>query len=319
MNQSSPSSPPAEDPFRFDGSWERSGRSLNSSALLGLLGIGVLYFNGQSILAVIAVVAGQIFNSGANPEGASFDRLLDFFQKHVNPLRAVVVITQFGLMLAPTLWIIKHWHSSDIRRYVRLRRGPMVDVALAILIILSFLPAGNYIADEFVRQLHVPRELMEINAEIFTSRSPLEFIWLVVVVCVTPAVCEEMFFRGYVQRTFERTMGWRSVILVGAVFGLFHFNPLGLLTLSVIGMLLGYFYYRSKSILPSMAAHFTNNLIAVSFLYRLDDSGASAMDGRIPLWLVGITLPVGIGLLLLYHRRTAFRFPQPGMARGSET
>ncbi len=137
---------------------------------------------------------------------------------------------------------------------------------------------------------------------------PLEFAWLIVVVCITPALCEELFFRGYIQRTFERTMDWRSVILVGVIFGLFHFNPLGLLTLAVLGMLLGYFFYRSRNILPSMAAHFTNNFIAISFLHRTSDGAPLFTSGAIPLWLVGVTLPVGIGLLYLYHSRTAFRF-----------
>lgn len=299
----------AENLHDFDGSWERSGRSLNTSAILGLLGIGLLYFNGQSFLAAIAF---GIVKLTGGESGTGFDDLLADFQSLVGPLRIVVFISQFALMLAPTLFLVKRWHSSRVRSYLRLTGGSIVDILLAVLITVSFLPAGNYIAEEFVRQLRIPEKLMEINAEIFTSRSGWEFLWLVVVVCVTPALCEEIFFRGYVQRTFERTMDWRSVVLVGVLFGLFHFNPLGLLTLAVLGMLLGYFFYRSRSILPPMAAHFTNNLIAVTALYRPSDEISLLHGGSIPLWLVGATLPVGVGLLLLYHKRTAFRFPAAG-------
>ncbi|OGU27672.1 MAG: hypothetical protein A2X66_03355 [Ignavibacteria bacterium GWA2_54_16] len=289
----------------LDGSWERNGRSPNTSALLGLLGIGVLYFNGQSFLALAAV--GLVRLSGGDT-GSSFDSLLTSFQSYVGPLRIVVFISQFALMLAPTLILIKRWHSSHVRAYVRLTRGSLTDVLLAVLVTVSFLPAGNYVAEEFIRQLRIPEKLMQMNAEIFTSRSPAEFLWLVIVVCVTPALCEELFFRGYIQRTFERTMDWRSVILVGAIFGLFHFNPLGLLTLAVLGMLLGYFFYRSRSILPSMAAHFTNNFIAVAALYVTSDGTPLFSAGTIPLWLVAVTLPAGIGLLYFYHSHTAFRF-----------
>jgi len=289
----------------LDGSWERSGRSPNTSALLGLLGIGALYFNGQSLLALVAIGIVKLTGGDIRP---SFDSLLSSFQSFVGPIRIVVFVTQFALMLAPTLFLVKRWHSSNVRSYLRLTGASIVDILLAVLITIAFLPAGNYIAEEFVRQLQIPEKLMEINATIFTSHSPLEFFWLVLVVCVTPSLCEELFFRGYVQRTFERTIGWRSVILVGVVFGLFHFNPLGLLTLAVLGMLLGYFFYRSKSILPSMAAHFTNNFIAVAVLYRTADGTPFFPVGSIPLWLVGATLPFGIGLLLLYHARTAFRF-----------
>ncbi|HLA69705.1 MAG TPA: CPBP family intramembrane glutamic endopeptidase [Bacteroidota bacterium] len=298
-------SPYPENLVHLDGSWEQSGRSVNTAALLGLLGIGVLYFNGQSFLAVAAIGITKLTQGDA---GRSFEDLLSSFRQFVGPLRVVVFATQFLLMLAPTLFLVKRWHSSNVKAYVRLSGGSFADILLAILITMAFLPAGNYVAEEFVRQLGIPEKLMEINTEIFTSRSPMELLWLVIVVCLTPALCEELFFRGYVQRTFERTMDWRSVVLVGVIFGLFHFNPLGLLTLSVLGMLLGYFFYRSRSIFPSMAAHFTNNLIAVGVLYRPSDETALFPAGSIPLWLVGITLPIGIGLLFLYHSRTAFRF-----------
>lgn len=300
-----PQNHPPDDIRSLDGSWERSGRSLNTAALLGLLGIGALYFNGQSLLALVTI--GIVKLTGGDT-GSSFDNLLSSFQSFVGPIRIVVFVTQFALMLAPTLFLVKRWHSSNVWSYLRLTRASIVDILLAVLITIAFLPAGNYIAEEFVRQLQIPEKLMEINATVFTSHSPLEFFWLVLVVCVTPALCEELFFRGYVQRTFERTIDWRSVILVGVVFGLFHFNPLGLLTLAVLGMLFGYFYYRSKSIFPSMAAHFTNNFIAVAVLYRTADGTPLFPAGSIPLWLVGATLPFGIGLLLLYHARTAFRF-----------
>src|SRR5512139_1141785 len=118
----------SQGPVRFDGSWERSGRSLNSSAVLGLLGIGVLYFNGQSFLAVLTVVLVKFSRGESAP---SFDSLLSSFQSFVGPLRIVVVFTQFALMLAPALILVKRWHSSGVRAYVRLGRASWTDVLLA--------------------------------------------------------------------------------------------------------------------------------------------------------------------------------------------
>jgi len=296
-----PTVPP--DP-RLDGSWERSTRSLNSSALLALLGIGVLYFNGQSVLAIIAVFAGGLAPSEAS--GGYFETLLKSIRDLADPLRLAVVLSQYLLMLLPALFLVRRWHSSDVRWYVRIARTPMSEVLLALLATLLIIPSSNFIADELVRQLGIPDELMQIGAELFTARGPMELIWLVFVVCLTPALCEEIFFRGFVQRTFERTMGWRSVVLVGVVFGLFHFNPLGLISLSILGLLFGYFYYRSRSLLPSMVAHFANNFLAVVVLYgNGENSGSSAAE--IPLWLVGSTLPLGVGALVWYSHLTARR------------
>lgn len=298
----SPAEPPPPAAPEFNGSWEGTGRSLNSAALLALLGIGVLYFNGQSLFAVVAVLFSDPVPE-AEP-GGYLRTLLNNLRALADPLRIAVVLSQYLLMLLPAVWLVRRWHSSAVRRYVRLIPARPAEILLALLATIMIIPSSNFIADELVRQLGIPQEIMQIGAEIFTARSPGELIWLVFVVCLTPAICEEVFFRGFVQRTFERTMGGSSVVLVGVVFGLFHFNPLGLISLAILGLLFGFFYYRSRSLLPPMSAHFANNLIAVVALYGGPESSEIA-SASIPLWLVAVTLPVGIIALLWYSRLTS--------------
>ncbi|MGD0339567.1 MAG: CPBP family intramembrane glutamic endopeptidase [Bacteroidota bacterium] len=291
----------------LQGSWEQSGRSLNTAAIIALLGIGVLYFNAESIIVVITIGIGQLVSGGPDMSGNYFDRLSEFMKYYAAPLQAVVLVSEFSFMLMPVLWLIKRWHTSDIRGYIRLKRSSFVEILLAVIATLTLIPASNWIADELLRQLHIPEKLLEMNAEIFTAHSTGELLWLVVVICLTPAICEEIFFRGYVQRTFERTIRWKSILLVGIFFGLFHFQPLGLVSLSMLGILFGYFYYRSKSLLPSMAAHFTNNFVAILILYQPMDTqqeGIRSIAGQLPLWLIGATLPVEIGILYLYQKVT---------------
>ncbi len=296
-----PPESPAPDVL-LNGSWERSARSLNTAALLGLLGVGALYFNAQSVLAAIAVFFTHLVDR-PDLSGGYLQRFLENIRHLANPLRTAVVISQYVFMLLPALLLVRSWHSTQIRRYVRLGRAPLAEILLALFATLMIIPSANFIADQLVRQLDVPRTIVEINAEIFTSRSIGELTWLIFVVCVTPALCEEIFFRGFVQRTFERTVGWKSVILVGVIFGLFHFNPLGLISLSILGMLFGYFFYRSQSLLPSMIAHFANNLLAVWFLYKPEGDSVMTLES-IPLWLVGVTLPVGVATLFVYDELT---------------
>ena len=298
----------AQPELLLDGSWERTSRSLNTAALLGLLGVGALYFNAQSILATVAVFLTGFPNGGPGFSGSYFDRLLESIRHLADPLRIAVVVSQYLFMLFPAVLLVRMWHSSDIRRYVRFTGSSAAEILLAVFATLMIIPASNFIADELIRQLEVPRVLMEINAEIFTSRSPGEFAWLVFVVCVTPALCEEIFFRGFVQRTFERTIGAKSVILVGVLFGLFHFNPLGLISLSILGLLFGYFFYRSRSLLPSMIAHFVNNFLAVFFLYKNPNTESLIVVEEMPLWVVGVTLPVGMAALYGYYRMTERKF-----------
>ena len=227
-------------------------------------------------------------------------------RENADPLRAIVVFTQYAFLLLPAWLLVRRWHTPDVRTYVRLRRLPVVETLLAVLITLAFIPTGTFIAAELTRQLNPPRWLEEVNAVLFTARTAPEFLWLVFVVALTPAICEEIFFRGIVQRSFERVMGWKSVILIGVAFGLFHMQPLGLITLSILGLLFGYFFFRSRSLAPSMAAHAANNFLALYLMYQEPVvSGVNlATNEQIPLsWVLG-SLPIGILLLLLYQKLT---------------
>jgi len=293
----------------YSGSWERSERSPNTAAVLGLLGIGVLYFNAQTLLAGLSV--GVSYLSGGVEQAADsekfYESLLINVQRFAQPIRFAVVISEYLFMLLPTLWLVKRWHTLNVRAYIRLKGSTFAEILLAVVATITIMPAGSYVANELSRRLNIPDFLIEINAVLFTAHSPLEFGWLVFAIAVTPAICEEIFFRGYVQRTFERTIGAKSVILIGVVFGLFHMQPVGLITLAMLGLLFGYFYYRSKSLLPSMAGHFTNNFIVVLILYKSPQvNGVDlATSQQFPLLWVALTLPVALACLYLFHRITS--------------
>jgi len=289
----------------LSGTWENAGRSPGAAATLILLGIGFLYFNVQSLLGALAVLTFEPISQGDASLSFS-DRMIDMLRENADPLRAIVVFTQYAFLLLPAWLLVRRWHTPDVRSYVRLRRLPVVETLLAVLITLAFIPTGTFIAAELTRQLNPPRWLEEVNAVLFTARTAPEFLWLVFVVALTPAICEEIFFRGIVQRSFERVMGWKSVILIGVAFGLFHMQPLGLITLSILGLLFGYFFFRSRSLAPSMAAHAANNFLALYLMYQEPVvSGVNlATNEQIPLsWVLG-SLPIGILLLLLYQKLT---------------
>ena len=293
-----------EQAINYNGSWEKKGRNINAAAVAGLLGIGVFYFNGQTIVAIIGIVFVNIITPGLEASGNFMKRLTASITLYAAPLRIAVVVSQYLFMLLPALWLVKRWHTKNVREYIRLNRCSILEIILAVLATITIIPFGTYISNELIRWLKIPNELLKINAELFTAYSLKEFIWLVFVVAITPAICEEIFFRGYGQRTFERTIKAKSVIVVGILFGLFHLQPLGLVTLSLLGILFCYFYYKSKSLLPSIAAHFSNNFLAIMVLYKSPQIGDLNLEtaNQIPFSWVLVTLPISIGILYLYPK-----------------
>ncbi len=294
-----------------EGSWERKGRSTNAAAVLGLLLVGVIYFNAQVLLMLLALGVTHLHSASA-PAPADFaDKSVFAMRSSVGAVRLALVVSQYLFMLLPSWWLVKRWHTAHVGQYVRLRKSSLLEIALAVITTAAILPACNYLANEFTQRLRFPENLTRFMAEIFTAHSLPEFVLLVFVVAVTPAICEEFFFRGYVQRTLERTIHGKSAWLVGVIFGLFHLQPLGLISLALLGMIFGYFFYRSRSLLPSMVAHFTNNFIAIWLMYRAPRLGEVnlATTDQIPLSWVLVTLPVAAAGLVVYHLSTASKFP----------
>jgi hypothetical protein len=91
-----------------------------------------------------------------------------------------------------------------------------------------------------------------------------------VLVCFGSPLVEELYFRGLVLRAAAgrlAPLGARlgpvaSVVLVGALFGLVHFEPLQLLALVGFGMVLCVLAWRTGRLGAGIVAHMTFNTLA---------------------------------------------------------
>jgi len=76
---------------------------------------------------------------------------------------------------------------------------------------------------------------------------------------------EEMVFRGAILRSLlssSRLSTWGAIVISAILFALIHMNPAQLPHAFLIGLLLGWMYWRTGSILPGMAYHWVNNSAA---------------------------------------------------------
>jgi uncharacterized protein len=55
-----------------------------------------------------------------------------------------------------------------------------------------------------------------------------------------------------------------AAILSGGIFGLVHGDPIRMVGLAVTGVILAALYERRRTLVASIAAHFTNNLVVVT-------------------------------------------------------
>lgn len=89
------------------------------------------------------------------------------------------------------------------------------------------------------------------------------FVLAIFSTAVVPAICEEYLFRGAIL-TNLLPYGKTTAILASALlFGLMHQNPLQILYTTLMGVVIGYVYIKTKSIWACMILHFINNFITV--------------------------------------------------------
>ncbi|HAA50201.1 MAG TPA: CPBP family intramembrane metalloprotease domain-containing protein, partial [Planctomycetaceae bacterium] len=83
-------------------------------------------------------------------------------------------------------------------------------------------------------------------------------------VAVTPAVCEEFLFRGFVLSALDHPGRRRlAVVLSALAFGVVHMIPQQVFYATLLGLVLGLMALRTGSIWPGLAFHFTFNGIGV--------------------------------------------------------
>jgi sodium transport system permease protein len=84
------------------------------------------------------------------------------------------------------------------------------------------------------------------------------------VICLAPAICEELAFRGFILSGLRR-MGhkWGAIVLSAALFGLAHGILQQSLGAAAIGVVIGYIAVKTGSIVPGMLYHGVHNSLSV--------------------------------------------------------
>ena len=90
-------------------------------------------------------------------------------------------------------------------------------------------------------------------------------VWGILSMALAAPILEECLFRGaiegYLLRIWKRP--WLAVTMSALLFGAIHMNPVQMVFGFLAGMVFGWLYYRTGSILPGIIGHILNNSLAV--------------------------------------------------------
>ena len=110
---------------------------------------------------------------------------------------------------------------------------------------------------------------------------------------IMASIMEELLFRGAIQGHLMRL--WKNplwaIIVSSFLFGVVHGNPAQIPFAFIMGLGLGWIYYKTGSLAPCFFMHFVNNGSAV-LIFGLTDNPNATMIGT-----YGIVIATGLALL----------------------
>lgn len=231
-----------------------------------------------------------------------------------------LLVSEVALLLVPALLFLKG-RGYDFGESLSLGRPKARDLLAAVLIIAGGTPLVWFLSWAQSFFLPMPTEFLEGMSDFLTAESLPRVLWLLALVALTPAICEEVMFRGVLLGGTRRHLPPLQVILLnGFVFGAFHVptaTVFRFLPTAVLGMLLAWVVLRTRSIWTGMLMHFLNNgsIVVLSAFPWVVERFSDPSQGP-PLWLA---LPAAVSLtagavLLESGRRTG---PDRGGSAGT--
>lgn len=197
-------------------------------------------------------------------------------------LKYFQIVNQIGLFLIPSFffaWLV----SRRVKRYLGFTAKPyLLSIVLGTAAILFSLPFIGWLG-ELNHQMNLPDSLSGIEnwmknseeqarllTEAFLSTTSIGGLAInMLMIAIIPAVGEEIFFRGILQRLFNQmTRNVHAAVIISALlFSALHMQFYGFLPRFVLGLILGYLYAWSGSIWVPIIVHFINNAFAVMAMF----------------------------------------------------
>lgn len=129
-------------------------------------------------------------------------------------------------------------------------------------------------------------------------------------IAVVPAFAEEVLFRGYVLRAFERSAGIVAALVISSlIFSLFHLQLTNILPLATLGAVMGMLTWLSGSIWPAAVAHFLNNGSAVVMGTIWPDRAFAEItpEALPPIWMLAVSIVLSGYLVKLLYSKSNYQ------------
>lgn len=187
-----------------------------------------------------------------------------------------------GMFLLPAI-IAAYFFDNSSRNYLQIKNlFTIVSFFLVLIIALTSVPFINWMV-EINKSMSLPSifssleqwmknseaEAAKLTEAFLKINSTGDFIVNLFMIALLPAISEEFFFRGIIQKIFSQMTKnvHAGVILAAILFSAIHLQFYGFFPRMMLGIFLGYLLVWSGSLWLPITAHFINNAAAVVLSY----------------------------------------------------
>lgn len=188
---------------------------------------------------------------------------------------ALAYAVAFGL----TIWFAQRQRKGVPLAFTPVKAGAFPLIAIGTL-------ALGLLIEPITSALPSPDWLDELMKNAFTKDAILSAVLLA-------PILEEVLLRGIILDGFlTRYSPAKSIVWSAVIFGVMHLNPVQTVGATVLGLVLGWLYYRTQSLWPCIFLHFVNNGIGSLGLYFDESPDMSVNYTR--QWIGNDTLYAGL-------------------------
>ena len=225
-----------------------------------IIGLILLYTILQMVFTEVAIYAAGLYACMQGKVPAGFDGF------SLEKATAFVVSSDYStwalaiallLSALAMLWYLVQFGYFTFRRnfFTSMSRNTLLLSTALIFCSMFFLNTAVQLVNEYY---HIP-DLMEDTFAGLTHN-----ILGVISIAVVAPVLEEVLFRGAIQGYLMRRFGnpYVGIVVASLVFGIFHLNPIQVVYATLLGLIFGWIYYRTRSLLSVIVGHVLNNSLA---------------------------------------------------------
>jgi len=167
-------------------------------------------------------------------------------------------------LLALPVALYSFFTGGRLAKVFPIRLPPFTDVLLVLLMTALVIMPIELLIHFQEKIWPLPRSIATFYETLMARQAWWQGYLQFLILALVPALCEELFFRGFLMSQWMPYFGkWKSVLLTALLFAVAHVNPWYFLYYLLLGVYLGWLRTWRDNLVLCVLAHLLNNVYSL--------------------------------------------------------